>query len=122
MLEQLLMLAAAVTAAVVFVRTALGKVPFWANLSDSTQSIVLQLLAFLFGLFGAWAQGLNAFPFTDAPLGLIFTGLAAALGAEGIHVLLALIGVRAGVTGQSSAPPIDIQASSIQRHIYMPFL
>ena len=81
MLEQLLMLAAAVTAAVVFVRTALGKVPFWANLSDSTQSIVLQLLAFLFGLFGAWAQGLNAFPFTDAPLGLIFTGLAAALGA-----------------------------------------
>lgn len=123
MLEAVLALSAAVVAFVEFAKSMLVKSSIFSALDEQTQSIILQLIAFLAGVFAAVSQNINIFPLAPAPLGVIGTGLIAATGSAGIHVILSLLGVRVGVSAEV-AHRVDTRAQSAdvaKRQSYAPF-
>lgn len=121
-MEQILLLWGAVSAAVEFLKSILVKSTIFNNLDATSQSIVLQIAAFLIGIVGALAWGLNILPAANPTVGTIFTGLIAAAGAEGIHVILAVLGIRAGVSAEiKAAEPRAQAAGEITRTTYAPF-
>lgn len=122
MLEQILLLWGAVSAAVEFLKSILVKSTIFNNLDSVSQSIVLQLAAFLIGIIGALAWGLNILPAADPTVGMIFTGLIAATGSAGIHVILSVLGIRVGVSAEiKAAEPRAQAAGETTRTTYSPF-
>jgi hypothetical protein len=121
-LEQVLFLGTEIAAFVEFARTALARASFWTQLEATTQSLLLQLLAFVVGALAATAQGINVFPNADPTVGAIMTGVVAGLPAQAIHVVLALVGIRAGVAAPVENAPVEAQASGNSANRYMPYL
>lgn len=123
-----LKLAAVVTAFMEWLRIGLAKLPFWSRFDELTQSIILQLIAFAAGALGASVQGINAFPAADPVLATILTGMIAALDSAGIHVILSLLGIRAGVSGETQTAGQHMSAQSADepprysRTSYLPFM
>lgn len=123
MLDSILLLGTEVAAFVEFIRTGLARLSFWSSLSELTQSLILQIIAFIAGAIAATAQGVNVFPTADPLIGTLATGVVAALPAQFIHVVLALLGVRAGVTAESRATTLPAQAEGAgMKRTYAPFL
>lgn len=122
MLDELLMLSAAVVAAVEFVRSALQSTAF-ASLEEQTQSLILQAIAFLAGILAAISAGVNvltAVPaFENAPeaVGVILTGLIVSTGSAGIHAFVALLGIRGNVTAETATAQ-----GAQRRRTYAPFM
>lgn len=129
MLETLLMVAAAVTAAVEFSKSVLSKSALFSSWTAETQSIILQLLAFVFGVIAAVAWNVNILaelpPFAAAPqwAGVVITGLLSATGSAGVHAALALLGTRGGVVAEVQAGAPKAQAVGVNsRATYAPFM
>lgn len=122
------LIASAVTGFVLFVKSVLVQFSFFTALDEQAQSLVLQLVAFVAGVFSAFAFEVNALAsvpaFADAPyaLGVIFTGLVAATGSEGISAILALIGLRGGQAAERQARAYSADAGRTTHNDYAPFL
>lgn len=132
MLEVMLMLSGAVVAFVEWIKSVLLQTAVFTSLTQQTQTMILQLIAFVAGCVAAFAANINVltvFPaFATAPtwVGVIITGLIASTGSSGIHAVLALIGYRPGVTAEAQSAPPKPQAEGVAAHVvkadYAPFM
>lgn len=125
MFESVLLLSAAVTGAVEFLKSVLMTQKWFTNFQDETQSVILQVIAFLAGILAAFSGGVNvfaalpAFATTPSWVGIIITGLIAGTGSAGIHALLALIGVRGSVVAQVQTAKAQ---AAVGKSTYAPYL
>lgn len=117
----ILELAAAVTSLVEFARTALLRVGRFARLDGLGQSVILQVIAAVIGAFLALLLRVNVFTTTDPVVGTILTGLIASTGSAAMHVILAALGIRAGVSAEMQRR-LTAEASIESTYTYTPFL
>lgn len=122
MLETMLLLSAAVTAFTEFAKSTLAQFSFFTGLNEEAQSIVLQVIAFAAGVIAAIAGNVNIFPAAPLWLGLVGTGLIAGTGSSAIHTILALLGIRPGVSAEMRAAAVKAQADTGSRRTFAPFM
>lgn len=122
MLEIMLALSAAVTAFTEFTKGALLQWAFFSGMDEQKQSVVLQGVAFLAGVIAVTNASVNLFPNAPESLGYVLTGTIVSLGSAGIHVVLALLGIRAGVTADRETTVGAQSIGTAMRRTYAPFM